>query len=298
METILITGGSGLIGKHLQTVLSGKGFDVQILSSKRSKNNYYWNIEIGEINTEAIEKADHIIHLAGANIGEKRWTKQQKQLILESRIKSAKLLFDTIQKCEHKPKTFISASAIGYYGAVTSEHIFSETDEPANDFLGSVGIKWEQAANSFQDLGLRVVKLRTSVVLTKKGGVLEKLANPTRFCFGTSLGSGKQYFPWIHIDDLCEMYLKAISDKSMTGSYNAVAPQHCTNKYFTKAVAKALHKPLFLPAIPTFVLRLAFGEMANLLLQGSRVSSQKIIDAGFQFQFPKLDLALNDLLKE
>jgi len=297
METILITGGSGLIGKHLQKVLFEKGYDVQILSSRRSKNNYYWNIETGEINIEAIEKADHIIHLAGANIGEKRWTKQQKQLILESRIKSAKLLFNTIQKREQKPKTFISASAIGYYGAVTSEHIFSETDEPANDFLGNVCNKWEQAANCFEDLGLRVVKLRTAVVLTKKNGVLEKMVAPTRLGLGTSLGSGKQYFPWIHIDDLCEMYVKVISDKSMNGSYNAAAPQHCTNKEFTKAIAKTLHKPLLLPSVPSFLLQLAFGEMANLLLQGSRVSSHKIIDAGFQFQFPTLELALADLLK-
>jgi len=298
METILITGGSGLIGTHLQTLLSENGYNVRILSSRQSNNNFYWNIEKGEIDRNAIEGVDHIIHLAGTNISEKRWTSKQKQSILDSRIKSAKLLYDTIQSLEQKPKTYISASAIGYYGAITSEHVFSETDNPASDFLGTVCEKWEQAANCFENLGLRVVKLRTSVVLTKQGGVLEKLATPTRFGFGASIGTGKQYFPWIHIDDLCEMYLKAISNKSINGSYNAVAPQHCTNREFTKTVAKVLHRPIILPAIPSIILRIAFGEMADLLLKGSRVSCQKIIDSNFRFRFPTLELALKDLLKK
>jgi len=297
METILITGGSGLIGKHLQKLLITKGFAVTILSSKRTSNSFYWNIDSGEIDREAIIQADHIIHLAGANIGEKRWTTKQKQLILDSRIKSAQLLFDSIKKGEHKPKTFISASAVGYYGAITTEHIFTETDEPANDFLGSVCAEWEKAANKFEKLGIRVVKLRTGVVLTQQGGVLERITTPFKYGFGAAIGSGKQYFPWIHIDDLCEIYYKAIVDETMNGAYNAVAPQYCTNKEFTAAVAQTLQKPLFFPAIPAFVLRMLFGKMADLLLKGSRISSSKIIDCQFYFQYSTLQQALSQLLK-
>ena len=297
MESILITGGSGLIGKYLQKVLLQKGYAVSNLSSNPSTKNFYWNIETGEIDIEALKNADHIIHLAGANIGAKRWTERQKRLIIESRTQSAQLLFDTITKLNKRPKTFISASAVGYYGAITSEHIFTETDEPANDFLGNVCEQWEKSADRIEELGIRVVKLRTGVVLTPHNGVLEKIRRPIKYGFGSSFGNGKQYFPWIHINDLCEMYYKAIADKTFSGAYNAVAPQHCSNKLFVKNLALMSGKSVLLPSIPSFIFRVAFGEMSDLLLKGSRISSQKIEDKGFQYQFPTLESALTDLLK-
>ena len=297
MESILITGGSGLIGKYLQKVLLQKGYAVSNLSSNPSTKNFYWNIETGEIDIEALKNADHIIHLAGANIGAKRWTERQKRLIIESRTQSAQLLFDTITKLDKRPKTFISASAVGYYGAITSEHIFTETDEPANDFLGNVCEQWEKSADRIEELGIRVVKLRTGVVLTPHNGVLEKIRRPIKYGFGSSFGNGKQYFPWIHINDLCEMYYKAIADKTFSGAYNAVAPQHCSNKLFVKNLALMSGKSVLLPSIPSFIFRVAFGEMSDLLLKGSRISSQKIEDKGFQYQFPTLESALTDLLK-
>ena len=297
MESILITGGSGLIGKYLQKVLLQKGYAVSNLSSNPSTKNFYWNIETGEIDIEALKNADHIIHLAGADIGAKRWTERQKRLIIESRTQSAQLLFDTITKLDKRPKTFISASAVGYYGAITSEHIFTETDEPANDFLGNVCEQWEKSADRIEELGIRVVKLRTGVVLTPHNGVLEKIRRPIKYGFGSSFGNGKQYFPWIHINDLCEMYYKAIADKTFSGAYNAVAPQHCSNKLFVKNLALMSGKSVLLPSIPSFIFRVAFGEMSDLLLKGSRISSQKIEDKGFQYQFPTLESALTDLLK-
>ena len=297
MESILITGGSGLIGKYLQKVLLQKGYAVSNLSSNPSTKNFYWNIETGEIDIEALKNADHIIHLAGADIGAKRWTERQKRLIIESRTQSAQLLFDTITKLDKRPKTFISASAVGYYGAITSEHIFTETDEPANDFLGNVCEQWEKSADRIEELGIRVVKLRTGVVLTPHNGVLEKIRRPIKYGFGSSFGNGKQYFPWIHINDLCEMYYKAIADKTFSGAYNAVAPQHCSNKLFVKNLALMSGKSVLLPSIPSFIFRVAFGEMSDLLLKGSRISSQKIEDKGFQYQFSTLESALTDLLK-
>jgi len=292
MESILITGGSGLIGKYLQNILLQKGYAVSILSSSHSAKSFYWNIETGEIDIEALKNADHIIHLAGANIGAR-----QKRLIIESRTQSAQLLFDTIKKLDKRPKTFISASAVGYYGAITSEHIFMETDEPASDFLGNVCVQWEKSADQFEELGIRVVKFRTGVVLTPHNGVLEKIRRPIKYGFGSSFGNGKQYFPWIHINDLCEMYYKAIADKTFRGAYNAVAPQHCSNKLFVKNIASILGKSVLLPSIPSFIFRVVFGEMSDLLLKGSRISSQKIKDDGFQYQFSTLESALTDLLK-
>jgi len=299
METILIAGGAGLIGTNLSGKLKEKGYNVLLLSRKSKRGNSYsvysWNPEKSEIENEAIKRADYIINLAGAGIGDKRWTKKRRDLILDSRVKTSELIFNKIQETGKKPKAFITASGIGYYGANTSEKIFSETDQPAADFIGQICQQWEEAADLFEESGIRTVKIRTGIVLSKKGGALSRMAVPVKFWIGSALGSGKQYLPWIHIDDLCDIYVRAIEDAKMTGAFNAVAPQHVSNREFMRTLAQVMGKPFFFPAIPSVVLKLLFGKMSDILLYGSRISAEKIISAGYEFKFPGLANALKDL---
>jgi uncharacterized protein (TIGR01777 family) len=300
METILISGGTGLIGKHLCKKLKDKGYSVAILSRASRPNidipTYACNFDKSEIDNKAIEAADYIIHLAGANIGEKRWTNKRKQLIIDSRVKSGQLIFHNIKERKNKLKAFISASAIGYYGTQTTDIIFSENEPPANDFLGEVCRQWEKSADSFETLGIRTVKIRTGVVLTKERGALAKMITPVKFGIGSAIGNGRQYLPWIHIDDLCGIYIKAIEDTQMKGAYNAVAPDHKTNRDFTLTLARVLKRPFWFPNIPATAMKLIFGKMSEMLLQGSRVSSDKIRAAGYKFIFPDLEGALKNLI--
>lgn len=302
MATILITGGTGLIGNYLSRFLKEKGYTVALLSRSGKHSEefpvYFWDINKQIIDPKAITSADYIIHLAGENIGTKRWTEERKKEIISSRILPTQLLFDAISKSTHKPKAFISASAIGYYGAVTSQHIFTESDPAANDFLGHTCRQWESEVDRFQELAIRTVKIRTGIALTSAGGALEKIKKPVALGLGAPLGTGNQYMPWIHIDDLCHVYLKAIEDAAMQGAYNAVAPEHATNRQLTEAIARVLHKKIRLPKIPSTVLKLALGPMSEMLLTGSRVSSEKLIESGFQFRFATLQGALTDLLQK
>jgi uncharacterized protein (TIGR01777 family) len=302
MKTILISGGSGLVGRHLCKKLKEKGYTVCILSraSRQGTNmsTYSWDVDKKVIEKEAIETADFIIHLAGANIEDKRWTAKRRQLIVESRVKSGQLIFESLKENKNKLKAFISASAVGFYGTTTTDKIFSETDPPSNDFLGDTCLKWEQSADSFEKLGIRTVKIRTGVVLTRQGGALAKMTSPIKIGIGFALGNGRQFIPWIHIDDLCGIYIKAVEDTEMNGAYNAVAPAYSTNRDFTKTLARVLKKPFWFPKIPALVLNLLFGKMSEILLEGSRISSEKIIKAGYQFKFPVLEKALLDILKK
>ncbi len=299
MKRVLISGGNGLIGQELCKRLQQKGYEVAILSrsSKPETNiqSYYWDINRNEIDREAINNCDFIIHLAGANIGEKRWTTKRKQAIISSRIKSAELIFNNIDRQNNKLKAFITASAVGYYGALTTEKIFRETDSAANDFLGETCSLWEKAADQFTELGMRTVKIRTGVVLSKEGGALTKLLLPAKLGLASAIGTGKQYMPWIHIDDLCAIYIQAVENEELKGAFNAVAPEHITNKALSWKIARTLHKPFRVPNIPAIIMKLFFGEMSVMLLSGSRISSDKIQAAGYQFGFPKLDVALSSL---
>jgi uncharacterized protein (TIGR01777 family) len=302
MAKILIAGGSGLIGQELCNSLQDKGYEVAVLS--RSKNpdtsvpGYFWDIDRGEIDRAALNNCDYIIHLAGANIGEKRWSRKRKQEILNSRIKSTELIFNNIDKNNSRLKAIISASAIGYYGAITSPHIYDESDPPAGDFLGQTCRAWEQGVDIFTEMGIRVVRIRTGIVLSRQGGALAKLMRPIKFGLGAPLGQGNQYMPWIHMDDLCAIYIHALENKDMHGAYNAVAPEHITNKAFTNKIAQILNKPYWFPNIPAATMKMLFGEMAVMLLKGSRISSDKIRNAGFTFQYPDLDSALQDLFSK
>ena len=300
MGTVLITGGNGLVGRRLSEKLADTGYRVTILSRNPSKNSrfksYFWNPDRNLIEDEAIAEADYIVHLAGENLGNKRWTKRRKQQIIDSRVKTGELLYTKTMERGKQLKAFISASATGYYGATTSDKIYTETDSSATGFAAEVCRLWEKTSLKFAGSGLRTVILRTGVVLTPKGGALEKLVVVTRLGIGSPIGSGKQYLPWIHIGDLCNIYVKAIEDNTMSGIFNAVAPDNETNREFTKKLASVLHKPYLAPPVPEFVMKLLFGEMASVLLEGSRISPGKLIDSGYTFIFPELREALYDLL--
>ena len=302
MATILITGGTGLVGSHLRKRLVELGYDVSILGrtrkNKKSIPTYTWDWRKQDIENEAIDTADYIIHLAGANIAGKKWTVNRKQVILDSRVKTAKLLFDKVKERNRDLKAFISSSAIGYYGAITSDKIFTETDPPAIDFLGETCSLWEKSVDRFKELGVRTVKIRTGVTLTSQDGALSKMITPVKMGIGSAIGSGKQYLPWIHIDDLCGIYIKAIEDTQMNGAYNAVAPDHKTNKEFMRILAHVLKRPFLFPSVPSITLKLMFGKMSVILLTGSRVSADKIMSQGYKFLFPDLEKALDDLINK
>ena len=301
IKTVLITGGYGLIGRALTQRLLAKGYEVRLLSRNPKSNDqvkaYRWDVDSNYIDTKALD-VDCIIHLAGENIAASRWTAQRKQAVIDSRVKSTALLYKALMSLEKRPQLFIAASATGYYGAVTNERIFTEDDPASNDFLGQTCIQWETAVDQVSQLNMRVVKLRTGVVLSARGGALEKMVMPVKLGIGSAIGSGKQYFPWIHLDDLCSMYIYAIENTSLNGAYNAVSPEFIDNRHFTKTLAKVLKRPFVFPAVPAFVLRLLFGELAVVLLEGSRVSAEKIQQAGFAFSFTNSTEALKDLLKK
>ena len=295
-KSVLITGGSGLIGRYLTSVLLEAGYRVSHLS--RNSNQFgkvrvfRWEPGKGILDPVVFEGVDYIVHLAGANIGETRWTKKRKCEIINSRVDSAKLLHKVITENKFPVKAFVSASATGYYGSLTSERIFSENDQPANDFLGSVCSQWENAAGLFSSSGIRVVKIRTGVVMEKNDSALVKMLLPARMGVFPRLGSGKQYMPWISIQDLCNIYLKSIHDENMIGAYNAVSPQHVTQSEFMKMLASVLDKAFFHPPVPAVFLKVALGEMADIVLKGSRVSADKIQETGYNFSFPGLESAL------
>ncbi|MCB9210742.1 MAG: TIGR01777 family protein [Ignavibacteriales bacterium] len=301
MTKVLITGASGLIGSGLSKKLIAINFQVNHLS--RSKKNipnvstFIWDLNKKEIDANSLKNVDVIIHLAGAGIAEKRWTDQRKKEIIDSRVESANLLYNEISKLDSKPKVFISASAIGYYGAVTSDKTFVESDPHANDFQGTVCKLWEESSKQFENLGLRTVQLRFGVVLSEKGGALEKMMLPTKFGIGSALGSGKQIIPWIHIDDVINIILESIKDENMSGTYNVVAPSKNNYNEFTKTLAKVMNKPFFMPNVPAFVLKLALGEMSEIVLEGSHISSEKIIQSGYEFKYPDLTKAFENLIK-
>ncbi|EJL71880.1 TIGR01777 family oxidoreductase [Chryseobacterium populi] len=299
-EVVLITGAGGMIAQELSKKIE-KDYTVRFLTRKKKRDNdYEWNVQKGIINESAFENVDHIIHLAGANISEQRWTEDRKKELISSRIDSAKLILDTLKKKNIKLKSFISASGINVYGTQTTENIYKEDDEKGSDFLSKVVIFWEQAADRFleENLTERVVKVRTAVVLSEKEGALKKMLPTVQLGIGSPLGTGKQYMPWIHVDDICSVYEFALKNPHVTGAYNASSPQHTTNENFTKKIAEVLKKPVFMPNVPAFVLKLLFGELADALLEGSRVSSGKIGSEGFQFKFPDLKRALEDLLQK
>lgn len=296
---VLITGGTGLIGKTISQQLLEHKHEVVYLSRNPKSNElgipeFHWNLERGEAAVEAFEGVQAIINLAGAPIA-KRWSPQYKSEILRSRVDAIRLLFDQVQKHQLNLQAFISASAVGFYPN-DYQREFQEEDAPGDDFLSLVCQKWEQEASLFEKLNIRTVKLRIGIVLAAEGGALPQMAAPVRYGVGAPLGNGKQWMPWIHKEDVAGMFVKALEESTLQGVYNAVGPYNVTNKDLTQSVARRLRKPLFLPPVPKFALKLMLGEMAETVLASNKASNEKMAATGFQYRYPQLDVALRDCL--
>jgi uncharacterized protein (TIGR01777 family) len=299
LKKVLITGGSGFIGRSLGKRLSEKGYEVAILSRSGKKGDeaaiYHWDPEKDQMDEEALQGSRFIVNLAGANIGGKRWTPKRKQEIADSRVRSGELIFDRIRKLDRKPLAFITASATGYYGARTTEEVYTETSPPFDDFLGQTCSLWEQTADLFSDIGIRTVKIRTGIVLSGQGGILSRIEPFFRMGLGAAPGDGNQYIPWIHLEDLCNIYLHAIENERVTGACNAVAPEHTTFREFARKLAGSMNAKIRIPNIPAPLVKLVLGRMSDMILYGSRVSSGRIEAAGYSFVFPDLDSALKEI---
>ena len=299
---VLITGATGLVGQELVNLLLQNGHNVHYLSTSKSKlvtntnyKGFYWNPKKAEIDTNALTDVEVIIHLAGANVA-KKWTTAYKEEIIESRVLSTQLLYQTLQKNSHQVKQIISASAVGIYPDSLTD-IYHETDLDIDvSFLGNVVKQWENEVSQFEKLEIIVSKIRIGIVLAKNGGALQEMAKPIKYGVGAAFGSGEQYQSWIHVQDLVAIF-QFVMENQLAGVYNGVAPYPVTNSELTKAIAKTLGKPLFLPNIPKFVMKLILGEMHQILFSSQHVSCRKLLDENFQFKFASLDKALNDLLK-
>ncbi|MFY0651123.1 MAG: TIGR01777 family oxidoreductase [Cyclobacteriaceae bacterium] len=298
---VLITGASGLVGKKLTDLLLKKEHVVRTLSRSKKETNrvesYVWDLGNNTVDVKAFDNLDAVIHLAGENVAGGRWTNTQKKKIISSRVDSARLIFDAIAKLEKKPSVFISASGVGYYGVDTRERLMNENDEKGDGFLAEVVDMWEQSADKFDSLDMRVVKLRIGVVLAQEGGALSKMITPVKFGVGSPLGKGTQQMSWIHIDDLCNQIVFSMEKEQISGVYNAVSSNPASNADFTKAIAKTLGKPLFLPNVPGFVLNMVLGEMAAIVTGGNKVSNEKIKATGFNYKYENLHDTLSQILK-
>ncbi|MGZ8539193.1 MAG: TIGR01777 family oxidoreductase [Chitinophagaceae bacterium] len=307
MTTVLITGGTGMIGKALTHALVERNYKVIILSREpvgqqpATNNISYaaWNIASQAIDSQAIQRSEYIIHLAGAGVADKRWTKKRKQEIVDSRVKSGELLVKALQEIPNNVKALISASAIGWYGpdpVVPNPKPFTENDPPDSSFLGDTCKRWEESTDPVSQMGKRAVKLRTGIVLSKGGGALQEFEKLLRFGIASILGSGRQVYSWIHIDDLVRLYISAIEDDNMRGVYNAVAPKPVSNKELVLQLARMKKGNFFIPVyIPSFALKLALGEMSIEVLKSATVSCDKIHYSGFTFLYPSIEAALTEL---
>lgn len=307
MPTVLIAGGTGTIGKRLQQLLTARKYEVIILSRQTGSKKpavpqtayAHWDPAKGEIDREAVASADYIINLSGAGVAEQRWTARRKRAILESRTQSCALLVKALQEIPNKVKAVVSASASGYYGPDTRQSLskgFSEDDPPATDFLAAVCRKWEESIQPVRELGKRLVILRTGIVLSRNGGAFTEFMKPFRFGVAAILGSGRQMVCWIHEDDICNMYIRALEHETMSGPYNAVAPAAVTNKELVLALAAARRR-FYVPVhVPAFALRIALGEMSVEVLKSSHLSAARIQQSGYQFAFPDIRSAAQHLV--
>jgi len=296
-KRILLTGGTGLIGSKLTNLLLQKGYSVNHLSRKPANiagvQTYSWNIDKNDIDGRCIEGVDIIVHLAGAGIADKRWSDKRKKEIVDSRARSIQLIYGLLAKHSNKVERVISASAIGYYGD-RGDELLTEESPPNSDFIARCCTEWESSVDEGVLQGLKVTKFRTGVVLDQYGA-LAKMAQPIKLYAGSPLGSGRQWIPWIHLQDVIDMYLFAIENENFEGVYNMVAPNPVTNKQLTQAIARQLHKPLWAPNVPAFVLKLLMGEMSSIALASTKVSCEKIEEAGFNFKFSNVADAMKDI---
>lgn len=299
-EKVLISGGTGLVGSRLSELLLKKGYKVGHLSHSGTKvsseiETIKWNPNNKDLDYALIEDYDYIIHLSGAGIVDKPWTKGRKKVLIDSRVKSGELLANSILQRKKKPKAVVSASAIGYYGIHTSNKVYKESDPAGNDFLAETCVLWEESMQAIETAKISLSKIRIGLVLSEKGGALKEIARPIKLGLGAPLGSGKQWMPWIHIDDLCNLFIYCMENQK-TGVFNGVAPNQVNNKIFTQVTAKVLKKPLLLPNVPAFLMKMILGKRAQLVLEGSQVSTEKLEKMGFKHAFTDIETALKDLL--
>jgi hypothetical protein len=291
-----------LVGSRLIEILTASGYRVSVVSRRKEAVPgaavWQWDVAQQQIEVGAVEQADHIVHLAGAGVADERWTAARKREIMDSRTQSTRLLHDALARTGHRPKTFVSASAVGLYGADRGDALLDENSPPGTDFLAEVTKAWEQSARQVESLGIRTVLLRIGIVLSTQGGALAKIAAPVKLGAGAALGSGRQWMSWIHVDDLCRMVLFALQNPALSGPYNAVGPHPATNADLTRTLAHVLGRPLLLPNVPKFALKLAFGELAATVLGSLRVSNRRIAEAGFAYQYPELEAALRELYEK
>lgn len=299
-KNILITGATGLVGRTLVPALQKQGHNIAVLLRKQTEIKdvrvFLWDVYKEKIDKKAFEGIDTIIHLAGEGIADKKWTVDRKKQLIDSRVRSADLLYKAVKETNAPVKSFISASAVGFYGD-RDEEILKENSLPGNDFLAECCIKWEKAAEEGVKLGIRVVKIRIGLILSKEGGALAAMDKPIKLFAGAPLGSGKQWMPWIHLQDIIGIFSKAVNDTELSGAYNACAPVPVTNKLLTKRIAHYLNRPVWPFNVPQFALKALLGEMSILPLMSNNTSSQKILNTGYQFSFVNLDDALKDIYK-
>lgn len=297
-HTVLIAGGSGLIGDELSAKLVSMGYKVRILGrgtgSQGPIQHFTWSPSNQQIDPTALTGVDFVINLAGANVGKGKWTEKRKKELLDSRIDSTHLLANTIIKNKIPIKKFIQASAIGYYG-FESDEFYVETDPAGKDFLATLTMQWEESTKEIATANIPLNILRIGVVFSNKGGAFVEMGKPIKFFAGNYLGSGKQMVPWIHVDDMISIFIKSIQEDELMGAYNCAAPEPVSNRNLTKQLAKAFNRPAWPFGVPPFVLRLLLGEQAQIVLEGYRISSEKLRNVGFEFKYPTLDKAIKDL---
>ncbi len=298
---VLISGGSGLIGKEISRQLLSKGYQVAHLSRRGTSSMkniaaYAWDVDKATYDEQAFMwQPDYLINLAGAPI-DNRWTPTYKSEILRSRVDGTRLLFQAVQKHMVPLKAFVSASAVGYYPHSYTAN-YTETSKPGNDFLSEVCVAWEREAEQFKALNIRTALCRVGIVLSDAGGALPQIAKPIRYGLGAPLARGTQWMPWIHLEDVARVFIEAMENPAATGPINAVGPYNITNETLTKACAHVLNKPLFLPNIPAFALKLLLGEMAETALSSNKVENTRLQTLGFNYRFSTLEAALQDLLQ-
>lgn len=307
MKTVVITGGTGLVGKTLTKQLVSKGYKVIVLTRTIPTKNTnpqieyaLWDVKKQTIDVKAIQQADVIVHLAGAGVVEKRWTDAYKKEILDSRTQSSALLIQTLKNNPHNVTTIVSSSAIGWYGADTQKGFaFTEEDPADTGFLGVTCKLWEESIEPEASMNIRLCKLRTGIVLSNDGGALAEFKKPIKLGVAGILGSGQQIVSWIHVEDLGRMFIHAIENQHMKGSYNAAAPTPVSNKTLTLTLAKAMKGSFFIPLhVPSFVLKLMLGESSIEVLKSTTVSARKISEAGFTFLYPSIDAAIQELIRK
>ena len=303
MDTVTITGGTGLIGTALSKFLLSRGYQVIILTRnpKPQKNTTpgisyaVWDVKEQKVHEDAFKKANYIIHLAGAGVADKPWTEKRKGEIVESRTRSSELLIKALTNIPNNIISVVSASAIGWYQQNKSYQSV-ETDPPATDFLGETCVAWENAIKPVEELGKRLVILRTGIVLSNEGGAFPAFKRPIQYGIAGILGNGKQLISWIHIEDLCRLYLEAMVNNNWSGVYNAVSPSPVNNRKFTMELAKKMKGSFFIPIpVPNFILRIKLGDRSDEVLKSSNISANKVKQQGFQFIYPTIDSAFTDL---